>query len=550
MSDGQNHPVVVTVRDRVLHRIDERLFGQFMERATFGEPGPESALQPGTRRLQPKALAALKELSPPIIRFPGGTDADYIDWTDMVSNVPGRGAERPVTTGCKGGTLTNNFGLDEYFATRDELGCQTILVVNFLDALRKRKSLAEAARLAAGLVAYCNAPVGASLPEGMPDWPAVRAANGHPEPFGAETFQIGNEAWVYHKKVVEALGTDDPAQLAPWYIECAHAYIDAIRAVDPEVQIIVDGNMGPDLAPLVLADADLRTKIDYLALHAYFMTGLDQIQSLTPERKPELVPHGEVSPEGWWQTWVGAFGWNDERGRNIAIAGEDWERAEELGLPVACTEWNWNCWAYNRIDPTPTYGHEMAAGLGVCCFLHGLMRRAARVPIATQSMLIGSGWGLAAIRVDPKAEKPPHFGPQGMASLFYRRHHGSEFLDADVQGAETYDQPYTYSSTGWTRRVVAWVDVVATRDEKTVYVHAVNRRRLAPATLEVGLSGVAAAPGSARQWTYTGTLDPPPGYHRPMCGIEEHPIELVGPTVRLEIPAHSALILEVPRESA
>jgi hypothetical protein len=32
----------VAVKDQTLHRIDRRLFGQFMERASWGEPGPEA----------------------------------------------------------------------------------------------------------------------------------------------------------------------------------------------------------------------------------------------------------------------------------------------------------------------------------------------------------------------------------------------------------------------------------------------------------------------------------------------------------------------------
>ena len=46
---------------------------------------------------------------------------------------------------------------------------------------------------AAGQVAYCNAKQGASLPPGMPDWPAIRTQNGYPEPFGVKYWQIGNE---------------------------------------------------------------------------------------------------------------------------------------------------------------------------------------------------------------------------------------------------------------------------------------------------------------------------------------------------------------------
>jgi alpha-N-arabinofuranosidase len=32
----------VVVKDQTLHAVDKRLFGQFLERASWGEPGPEA----------------------------------------------------------------------------------------------------------------------------------------------------------------------------------------------------------------------------------------------------------------------------------------------------------------------------------------------------------------------------------------------------------------------------------------------------------------------------------------------------------------------------
>ena len=47
--------LTIAVQDRVLHAIDPRLFGQFMERPSWGgEIGVEAALTPGTSQLQPQ----------------------------------------------------------------------------------------------------------------------------------------------------------------------------------------------------------------------------------------------------------------------------------------------------------------------------------------------------------------------------------------------------------------------------------------------------------------------------------------------------------------
>ena len=207
----------------------------------------------------------------PVIRFPGGTDIDFLDWTDMIDGVPGRDDGRPTSVGHRGDKVTNRFGLDEYLRLRESLGSETILVVNFLDGLARRRPLDKAALHAAGLIAYANAPVGATLPAGMPDWPALRAANGRREPYAVEYVQIGNE-WsmpTFYEPVRRATGLDTPAALADWYIECLRAYIAAIRAVDPDIQIIVDNAMDLSIEETVLADPFIRKEVSWQALHAY-----------------------------------------------------------------------------------------------------------------------------------------------------------------------------------------------------------------------------------------------------------------------------------------
>ena len=79
-------PLSVKVHNCVLHDIDPRLFGQFMERPSWGnEIGPEGSLTPNTRELRPEAKRLIREMQIPLVRFPGGTDVDYIDWLDMMT---------------------------------------------------------------------------------------------------------------------------------------------------------------------------------------------------------------------------------------------------------------------------------------------------------------------------------------------------------------------------------------------------------------------------------------------------------------------------------
>ncbi len=111
------YKVELTIKNEAISRISPRLFGQFLERA-FGEPGPEAALVEGTNQLRPDIVAKLKQMRIPLIRFPGGTSIDYLDWRDMIDHVPGREEGRPPSIdilGKTGKTITNQFGYDEYF---------------------------------------------------------------------------------------------------------------------------------------------------------------------------------------------------------------------------------------------------------------------------------------------------------------------------------------------------------------------------------------------------------------------------------------------------
>jgi len=175
-----NQPVSYVVTTKILHKINDNIFGTFMEKPSwYGEIGIEAAVIPGTHELQLKVVEMLQEMKIPINRFPGGTDIDYIDWADMIDNVPwrtnasGKPLPRPVTIGNKGGGVSNYFGYDEFFKLCEKLGWDAIIPVNFRDSIFGSNSLSDVVLHAASLVAYCNAPVGAALPAGMENWPAV-----------------------------------------------------------------------------------------------------------------------------------------------------------------------------------------------------------------------------------------------------------------------------------------------------------------------------------------------------------------------------------------
>ena len=195
-----------------IHPIDHRIFGHFLERPSWGgEAGIEDAIDEETGQLDMRVLEKLANLDIPVLRFPGGTDVDYMDWTDMI-DLPQRGT-RPPSVGNGGDTVTNRFGIDEFADLTDRLNCEAIIPLNFFDAFLKRVPLDTAALHAGGLVAYANARKGQALPAGMSHWPAIRASNGNDRPYGFRYFQIGNETWAlwsWKKKLLEEAAISDP----------------------------------------------------------------------------------------------------------------------------------------------------------------------------------------------------------------------------------------------------------------------------------------------------------------------------------------------------
>jgi len=533
-----DQPIRIRVEAEEVHKVDSRLFGQFLERPSWGETGPEIATDTNGV-MSAEVVEMLRAMRIPIVRFPGGTDVDYIDWTDMVSDVPGRAPERPVTTGHQGHKVTNRFGYDEYLRLAAEMKWESILVVNFLDGLAKKKPLAEAARHAAGLVAYANATVGAKLPDGMPDWPALRAKNGHPLPYRVKIFQIGNEWWCgrFPQEVKKALGSDKTDVLLPWFRECLIAYTDAMRAVDPAIEFIADAQVGFPMEDQLYADPGLKKRIRYLTHHFYSPFG----NAMEAKRDGTPVPPESLKPSDWWLAWATMPGFFDDAG-NCRGFGSG---LKTYGYEIVSTEWNWNGWGRRGADTGvfPEWRH--AAAIGCAGFLNGLMRQADVIHIANQSMLVGHSWGIAAVRVDPTGKMPAHYNAQGAATTFYNHHHGDLLLAVQTTNVPAVAQPY---SVNWPkpRPRVMLLDVVATRSDQAVFVHAVNRAFDADLEAELDLAALAPPDGKAVQHLLEGTPADEVASRRGWMTERSRPVEVAGGKARVIFPRQSVSIVEIP----
>ena len=177
------------------------------------------------------------------------------------------------------------------------------------------------------LVAYCNAPVEAELPDGMADWPAVRKRNGRAQPYAVRYFQIGNETWAFLSQLKKLM----PERAEDTYVDCLVTYVGAMRAVDPSIGIIVDDL--PGVAERVRER--LGAKVQCLAVHSHLPWGIRKVT-----RDGRDVPVGTLTAADIWYAWIAAP--RMDEGGLSAYGASTFQQARELGYKVAVTEWNWN----------------------------------------------------------------------------------------------------------------------------------------------------------------------------------------------------------------
>jgi alpha-L-arabinofuranosidase len=180
-----------------------------------------------TFKRRPNGLRAdlaqmLVALKPSFVRFPGGcfVEGDRMQnalrWRDTLGDV----AERPARWCVWNYTSTQGLGLHEYLLMCEDLGAEPMLVVNCGMACQYRNGdhipldeLDEWIEDALAAIEYAIGPPTSK-------WGALRAKNGHPEPFPLHFVSIGNENW------------------GPIYEERYARFYDAIKARYPQIQLI------------------------------------------------------------------------------------------------------------------------------------------------------------------------------------------------------------------------------------------------------------------------------------------------------------------------
>ncbi|MCP5109506.1 MAG: hypothetical protein GY953_01585, partial [bacterium] len=184
----------------------------------------------------PDIVSMLKESRLPLLRFPGGNFVSGYHWEDGIGDVN----SRPTRTNpAWGGFEPNHVGADEYMKLCQRIGAEPLICVNAGNGT---------AREAANWVEYLNGSTETK-------YGALRASNGHPEPYNIKLWEIGNE--LYGKWQV---GYCTPEEYAARYA----AFHKAMSAVDPTIRFQAIGQSEEWIAPLLRSSPGI---VETLAIH-------------------------------------------------------------------------------------------------------------------------------------------------------------------------------------------------------------------------------------------------------------------------------------------
>lgn len=162
-------------------RINPNLYGHFAEhlgRCIYdgiwvGEQSPI----PNTHGFRNDVIEALRQIKPPILRWPGGCFADDYHWQDGI----GPRQERPRRINIHWGEVveTNQVGTQEFIQFCRLIGAEPYFCGNVgSGTVRELRDWAE----------YCNFP-------GDSSWAQKRAEDGSREPLNVKYWGVGNENW-------------------------------------------------------------------------------------------------------------------------------------------------------------------------------------------------------------------------------------------------------------------------------------------------------------------------------------------------------------------
>lgn len=184
----------------------------------------------------PDVVRMFREANMPLLRFPGGNFVSGYRWEEGIGPID----ERPMRNNCAWNCEEyNHVGTDKWLTFCELVGSEAMICVNAGDGTPEE---------AANWVEYCNGAI-------TTKYGALRAKNGHPEPYGVKLWEVGNELWG---------GWQIGHSSADAYADRYKAFHDAMIARDPDIRFVANGQDPGWNAPVIAKHPDLLRS---LSLH-------------------------------------------------------------------------------------------------------------------------------------------------------------------------------------------------------------------------------------------------------------------------------------------
>ena len=290
---------VIVRTDAEIGMIHPELHGQFAEHlgsCIYGGLWVNKASRiPNVDGYRQQAIAYLRELEIPVLRWPGGCFADDYHWRDGV----GAASRRPKRVNIHWGGYVedNSFGIHEFIGLCRKIGAEPYLTGNV------GSGSPEEFR---DWIEYCNYPSGSSLAE-------ERATNGSPEPFRVRYWGVGNENW-------GCGGEMTPAEYAAFYRRFS-VYARTFGGLKPF--LIACGPASNDLAWTrgFMEGVSGRRLPDGFSMH-YYSGGNSTATNYTPSTMEQQL----ASFAAMEQAIIQQRGLLDgfDSGRNVGLVIDEW----------------------------------------------------------------------------------------------------------------------------------------------------------------------------------------------------------------------------------
>ena len=384
--------------------INPDVYGHFSEHLGRGiyeglYVGEDSEI-PNIDGIRKDVVDALKEISVPVLRWPGGCFADEYHWMDGIG--PKEKRKKMVNTNWGGVVEDNSFGTHEFMKLCELLGCK----------------------------AYINGNLGTATPREMSEWveymtgtgstpmTELRKANGREKPWKVDYFAVGNESW-------GCGGNMRPS----YYADLYRHYQTFIRNYDPEnpIKKICVGPGSDDTAwtKTVLsacyegAQRAFHGFMDYITLHHYvFPDGWDHKGSAT-----------KYSDELFYKSLKKALYMETIIKKNEAVL-DDFDPEEKISL---CVD-EWGGWYEVEEGTNPGFLYQqntMRDALIASATMDIFNRHCKRVQMACIAQMVNVLQSVI-LTEGKKMVKTPTF----YIFKMYKHHQGAKCLDSYITGNE------------------------------------------------------------------------------------------------------------------